>query len=88
MKDTIHFKHIKICNHRIHNQYFILSGSKQIGEITFMKKNKIFIIGFISIYKEYRNHHYGYKVIEYVLSHYKMHCIVGETLNQSKRILE
>lgn len=84
MKSNITFQAVKIGNHRIHNQYFILSGSKQIGEITFKKKNKVFIIGFIGIYKEYRNQHYEYKVIEYILSHYKINCIIGETLNESK----
>ena len=84
MKDNSKFQAVKIGNQRIHNQYFILSGSKQIGEITFKKKNKIFIIGFIAICKEYRSYHYGYKVIEYVLSHYKINCIIGETLSESK----
>ena len=83
-KDNIYFKHIKIYNHYIHNKYLILAGSKQIGEIVFTKKNKIFIIGFIEIYQEYRNKHYGYKIIEYILSHYKINCIIGETLSQSK----
>ena len=84
MKNNIKFQVVKIGNHRIHNQYIILAGSKQIGEITFKKKNKIFIIGFIAICKEYRSQHYGYKVIDYILSHYKINCIVGETLNHSK----
>lgn len=84
MKNNITFQTAKIGNHCIRNQYFILAGSKQIGEITFKKKNKIFIIGFIEIYKKYRSQYYGYKVIEYILSHYKINCIVGETLNQSK----
>lgn len=84
MKDNITFQEVKIGNHRVHNQYFILAGSKHIGEITFAKKNKIFVIGFIEIYQKYRNNHYGYKVIEYILSHYKINCIIGETLNQSK----
>ena len=84
MKNDITFQAVKIGVHRIHNQYFILSCSKQIGEITFKKKNNVFIIGFITIYKEYRSHHYGYKVIEYILSHYKINCIIGETLNKSK----
>lgn len=84
MNSNITFQAVKICNHCICNQYFILSGTNQIGEITFKKKNKVFIIGFITIYKEYRNQHYGYKVIKYVLSHYKINCIIGETLNESK----
>lgn len=84
MKSNITFQTVKIGNHRIHNQYFILSGSKQIGEIVFKKKNKVFIIGFIVICKEHGSQHYGYKVIEYVLSHYKINCIIGETLSESK----
>ena len=84
MKNNIHFKQIKIGKHHIQNKYYIFSGSTQIGEITYKKKNKIFIIGFIEIYKEYRNHHYGYEVIKYILSHYKINYIVGETLDQSK----
>lgn len=42
MKDKITFQAMKIGNHRIriHNQYFILAGSRQIGEIVFKKKIK------------------------------------------------
>lgn len=66
------------------DQYIIISGSTKIGEIAFKKQNKIFIIGFITIYPKYRNQHYGYQIIEYILSHYKIHYIIGETLNSVK----
>ena len=80
----IHIKQERIENYHLHDRYIILSGSKKIGKIIFKKKNKILIIGFIDIYPEYRNHHYGYQIIEYMLFHYKVHCIVGEALNSAK----
>lgn len=80
----IYIKQKRIGNHHIRNQYIILSGSTNIGEISYKKQNNIFIIGFIVIYPKYRNQHYGYQIIEYILSHYKIHCIIGETLDSAK----
>lgn len=68
--------------------YIILLLSTQIGEIEFMKKNNIIIICYMQIYPEYRNNHYGYQVIEYLLSHYKANCIIGESVFYCKNILE
>lgn len=47
----IHIKQKQIGKHHIRDQCIILSGSTKIGEITFKKQNKIFIIRFISIYQ-------------------------------------
>lgn len=38
----------------------------------------------MQIYSEYRNKHYGYQVIEYLLSHYKANCIIGESIFTAK----
>lgn len=83
MKETnnfIKFKHQYYGNYKFKHTYDIFSKQKKIGTIVFVKKNKIFVIGYLLIFPEYRKCHYGYKVIEYILSHYKVDCIVGETL--------
>lgn len=71
--------YLKVCPPFKH-VHAIYKGNHKIGEITFIKKNKILLILFMEIYPEYRNRYYGYKVIEYLLSHYKINCIIGETL--------
>lgn len=71
--------HLKICPPFKH-VHIIYKGNDKIGEITFIKKNKILLILFMEIYPEHRNRYYGYKVIEYLLSHYKINCIIGECL--------
>lgn len=80
----IKFKHIRIGKFYFSNAYSIYTGKTCIGEINFKKQNNIFIIGFILIYPEYRNKYYGYEVIEYILSHYKIKCIIGESLESSR----
>ena len=66
------------------HHYTIYYGNTEIGEITFIKQNKILIITFLGLFVEYRKQHYGYQVIEYLLSHYKVNCIIGETLETSR----
>lgn len=78
---NIHFK--KQSQTSNHN-YTISLSSTQIGEIEFRKKNNILIICFMEIYPEYRNKHYGYQVIEYLLSHYKTNCIIVESVFTAK----
>jgi hypothetical protein len=85
MKNTeIRLKHKYKTNFKTTKySYLIQSSSNCIGEISFKKKNCILIIAFIEIYPSYRNQHYGYQVVEYLLSHYKVHCIIGEALSVS-----
>ena len=42
------------------------------------------IIHTLKIYQQYRHNYYGYQVIEYLLSHYKVKCIIGEILYTSR----
>lgn len=76
--------HLKLQQQISKRNYDILLSSTQIGEIEFRKKNNILIICFMEIYSEYRNKHYGYQVIEYLLSHYKAKCIIGESVFDAK----
>lgn len=57
---------------------------EEIGYIEFIRKDKIIIITYLHIYTSYRHKHYGYQVIDYLFSHYKFKCIVGETLKESR----
>ena len=70
--------------YKIKNHYDIYYANQLIGEISFIKRKDILVIGFIGIFQEYQNQHYGYQVIEYLLSHYKIKCITGQSLNTSK----
>lgn len=65
-------------------EYYIYSGSLHIGTIKMTFKKHILIIGYLEIFEEYRNQHYGYQVVEYLLSHYKAKCIIGESMKQSR----
>lgn len=76
----IKFKRKQFLKH----DYEIIDSDHFIGEIEFIKRDNIFFIKWLSIHPGYRNNHYGYKVIEHVLSHYKVKCIIGETLSESK----
>lgn len=76
----IKFKRKQFLKH----EYKIIYNNHFIGEIEFLKRDNIFFIEWLLIYPEYRNDHYGYKVIEHILSHYKVKCIVGETLYESR----
>lgn len=79
LKQQYYCKEYKIKNH-----YDIYCVNQQIGEISFIRKKDILVIGFIGIFQEYQNQHYGYQIIEYLLSHYKIKCITGQSLNTSK----
>lgn len=76
----IHLKKVKYGKYFSKYEHKIYYKKEQIGEISFIKRNKILIIGFIGIFKEYRRNGYGYLIVEYLLSHYKVNCIVGEVL--------
>jgi len=82
-KSNIYIKKDKFCNCYVKSKYIILSGTTQIGELIYKKRNKTFIIGYLEIYPQYQNNHYGYQIIEYILSHYKINCIIGETLKEA-----
>ena len=85
MKAKLHIKQKRFDNFHIRNKYYIYLGSINIGELTYKKQNKIFILGYLYIHSEYRKQGYGKQIIEYLLSHYKFDCIIGETLYESKR---
>lgn len=85
MKAKLHIKQKRFDNFHIRNKYYIYLGSINIGELTYKKQNKIFILGYLYIHSEYRKQGYGKQIIEYILSHYKIDCIIGETLYESKR---
>lgn len=76
----IHFKKTKYYPY----EYQIISGTKIIGTIKFMIKKNLFLLGNLLIYPEYQKQYYGYKIIEYIFSHYKIKCIIGETLIDSR----
>lgn len=80
MKNQIHFKKDKFQKYN----YYIYIAAQPIGEISFIKRNNIILIGYLHIYEDHRNRHYGYQVVEYLLSHYKINCIIGETLYESR----
>jgi GNAT superfamily N-acetyltransferase len=86
----IHFKrysakldngYMLVGDYKYHHIIFI--GNTPIGEIIFRKYKNYFIIGYLVIYPEYRRKSYGYQVVEYILSHYRIDCIVGEALNSA-----
>ena len=74
--------------YKFYHQYNILYNGQEIGKISFIKrkikKRNIFIIGFFKILDYYQGNHYGYQVIEYILSHYKVDCIIGQSLYSSR----
>ena len=67
-----------------HKYRIINSHGLTIGTIDFIKMDHMIFIGDLLIYKKYQNKHYGYAVVEYLLSHYKIKCIVGETLYDAR----
>lgn len=80
-KEEIIISVIKLRKQKYSKYYYsIIEKNTEIGNITFCKKNNILIICFLEIYPEYRHKSYGYQIIEYLLSHYKTKCIIGETL--------
>lgn len=62
----------------------ITANDIQIGTISFAKRNHMIVIEFLELYPEYRRQGYGYQIIEHLLSHYKVNCIIGETLYSSR----
>lgn len=84
MNQKIKIKQQYIYGYKRNHHYGIYECSLKIGEISFIKTNNILIIGFLNIYQEHRKQHYGYQVIEYLLSHYKIICIVGQSLITSR----
>ncbi len=80
----LHLKKIVFCGYTFKNEYNIFYKDIKIGEINFIKKKRILVISFLSISKEYRRQGYGYLLIQYLLSHYKIDCIIGETLPDAR----
>lgn len=86
--NSIVFKQKPIGTYKLCYQYNILNDGKKIGEISFIKrrikKRNIFIIGFLKILEYHRGNHYGYQVIDYILSHYRVDYIVGQSLYSAR----
>ena len=83
-RNSIAFKQMNIGAYKSRYQYNIFCNGQKIGEISFIKrrikKRNIFIIGFLKILEYHRGNHYGYQVIDYILSHYRVDYIVGQSL--------
>ena len=73
---SIRFKHQYIGNYKWKYKYSICDGPEEIGTIAFTKENKIFIIGFLNIFSHYQT-------INYILTHYKVNCMIGKILRES-----
>lgn len=84
MNNLIRFKPKYMGNHRLYCQHFIFYRNTKIGEISFIKKNGVFVIGYLGVFTYYQGQHYGYQIIEYILSHYKTKCIIGQSLYRSR----
>lgn len=85
MEKKIHIKQNKFGKYHIPNKYKIFYGSHEIGELSYKKKDNVFILGYLFIYPEYRKQGLGTKVVEHILFHYKVRCIVGEVLKGSNK---
>ena len=85
MTEKLYIKQKRYNNFHVRNKYYVYLGTKKIGELTYKKQNKVFILGYLCIYPKYQKQGYGKQVIKYILSHYKINCIIGETLYKSKR---
>lgn len=81
---TIKFKQRYIGTYKLKHKYSIFYDPDEIGKISFIKKNHIFIIGYLQIFSNYQGQHYGYEIVRNILSRYKVNCIVGETLFESR----
>ena len=66
MKVKLHIKQKRFDNFHIRNKYYIYIGSINIGELTYKKQNKIFILGYLYIHSKYRKQGYGKQIIEYI----------------------
>ena len=86
--NSITFKQMHIGAYKSRYQYNIFCNDQKIGEISFIKrrikKKIIFIIGFLKILEYHRGNHYGYQVIDYILSHYRVDYIVGQSLYSAR----
>lgn len=71
--------------YRIPNLYAIRIGKTQIGSIAMKKEKGFLVIGYIEIYKPYRNEYFGTSVINYLLTKRKQKAIVGESLKESAK---
>ena len=84
MENAIRFKQQCTGSHKLYCHYNILCKDQKIGEISFTRKREVFIIGYFKILEYHQGHHYGYQVIDYILSHSKVKCIVGQSLYSSR----
>lgn len=84
MDVKISFKPKYAGSHKVYCTYSIYDNDVKIGEISFIKKKKIFIIGYLKILEYFQRQHYGYHVISYILSHYKTDCIIGQSLYDAR----
>ncbi len=80
---------VRICpqytgTYKQYYKYYIFINNQKVGVISIIKKNRILIIGYLKIFEYCRGNHYGYQVIDYLLSHYKINCIVGQSLYDAR----
>lgn len=84
MGSKISFHRMDIYGIKLYGKYNIYDRKQKIGEISFTKKMNIFVIGYFKILEYHRGNHYGYQVVDYILSHYKVNCIIGQTLYEAR----
>lgn len=56
----------------------IIYGGEKVGNISFIKTERVLYIGILQIDTPMRNQGIGTKVVEYLLNHYKVDFIIGE----------
>lgn len=62
----------------------IYDGKLKIGSISYFIKDRYFVIGLLLIDEPYKHQGYGRKVVAYILKHFKIKAIVGETIVTSR----
>lgn len=81
----LHIEKKRIKDYVFKHEYLILYKKEQIGEIIFIKKKRIIVIGYLHIFHQFRKNGYGDLVVQYLLTHYKIDCIIGETLPTARK---
>lgn len=86
MQQSIELKMKYTCKSPIPHEYEIIdTKSKQkVGNVIFRIVRHKLIIGFLSIRYEYQGQGYGSSTISYLLSHYKIDCVIGESLMDAR----
>lgn len=64
--------------------HLIFINNQEVGELHTVKTQHLLYIKYLYIYPEYQHNHYAQQVIQYLLSHYKINCILGESLPEAR----